>query len=131
LWTRSTASRLSGDAAAARMQADEALAVARELGAPLLLVCALEAQSAAARDQGDGEVAAAALREAETIGRAGGVPGSYVAEVLRAAAELAGEAGDQERALSLAAEARVLADHVGDPWVQRRVAELVQRIPPA
>jgi predicted ATPase/class 3 adenylate cyclase len=131
LWTRSTASRLSGDAAAARMQADEALAVARELGAPLLLVCALEAQSAAARDQGDGEVAAAALREAETIGRAGGVPGSYVAEVLRAAADLAGEAGDQERALSLAAEARALADHVGDPWVQRRVAELVQRMPPA
>lgn len=130
LWTRSTASRLSGDAAAAWLQADESLAVARELGAPLLLVCALEAQAAAARDQGDGEVVAAALQEAETIGRAGGVPGSYVAEVLRAAAELAWEAGDRQRALGLAEESRALADHVGDPWVQRRVAELLERFLP-
>jgi predicted ATPase/class 3 adenylate cyclase len=130
LWTLSTASRLSGDAAAARRQADESLAVARELAAPLLLVCALEAQAAAARDQGDRDAAEAALREAETIGRAGGVPGSYLAEALRAAAELAWEAGDRERALGLAEESRALADHVGDPWVQRRVADLLERFLP-
>ena len=104
----------------------EALDVARRLGAPLLLVCALEASAAAARATGDRSEAAALLREAETLGRAGGVPASYVSEVLRASAELASDAGDAPRARALATEAVERARAVGDGWAERRAAALLE-----
>jgi predicted ATPase/class 3 adenylate cyclase len=127
-WIFSTACRLAGDVGAAHEHAAEALRVARQLEAPLLLVCALEASAAAARCIGDQGAALAYLREAEAVGRAGGVPGSYVSEVLRASAELAAEAGDSTRAASLASEAVKLARTVGDSWAERRAADQLASI---
>jgi hypothetical protein len=122
-WILSTASRETGDVEAARGWAADALLVARQIEAPLLLVCALEASAAAARCVGDHGAALAYLQEAEALGRAGGVPGSYVSEVFRASAELAAEGGDNTRATSLASEALELARAVGDSWAERRAAE--------
>jgi len=128
-WTLSTALRLAGDVRSARESAAAALAVARGVQAPLLLVCALEASAAAARADGDRDVAAEYLGEALEIGRAGGVPASYVSEVLRASAQLCAEDGDQAaRARALAAEALELAARVGDTWAEGRAAELIAGI---
>jgi non-specific serine/threonine protein kinase len=124
-WILSTASRLAGDLAAAQAWAADALRVARQLDAPLLIVCALEASAASARSAGRLNDAAAQLREAESLGRAGGVPASYVSEVLRASAELSADMRDVTRARELATEAAEFARAVGDAWAERRAADLL------
>ena len=128
-WILSTASRFAGDLPAARDWAAGALAAAREVQAPLLLVCALEASASAALAAGERDAAAEHLQEARDLSRAGGVPGSYVSEALRASAELAAGDGDDAGARAMADEARGLAARVGDTWAERRASDLLASLP--
>jgi predicted ATPase len=120
LWILATVATASGEYALARTHADESLAVAREVEGPLLLVCALEASATVARAEGNPERAAEELTEAERIGRAGSVPHSYLATVLRGRGELAADRGDVRDATIHLEEALSLAHEVGDVWSAAR-----------
>jgi ATP/maltotriose-dependent transcriptional regulator MalT len=125
LWILATVATASGELAAGRAYAEESLEVARELDAPLLLVCALDAMAAVARAEGDDETAGAHLDEAEEIGHAGPVPGSYLSSVLRGLGELAAAHGDLADARRRFEESLSLAREVGD---ELSVKESLERL---
>ena len=128
LWILAAVELADGVTALACETEDEALTLAREVGAPLLIVCALEGRAAVARVDGDDPRARALLSEAEVVGAAGAVPGSYLSEVLRALGRLDGESGDlaaAERRLSQSVE---LARSVLDPWALRRATSDLDRL---
>jgi len=79
--------------------------------------------AAVARAEGDDETAAAHLDEAEKIGRAGTVPGSYLSSVLRGLGELAAARGDLADAHSLFEESLSLARNVSDELSATESAE--------
>ncbi len=68
LWLLAIASVQLGDLERARGQADESLALARLLEAPLLIVCALEAVATVSRAEGDATSASSSLEEARRVG---------------------------------------------------------------
>ena len=120
LWLLSLEATARGDREHACELALESLERARDLAAPLLLVCALEALAAVRWDAGDLERAEGLLDEADALGGAGGVPGSYHSTVLTMQAGLAAARGDDDRAAGLAQRAVDRAREVGDPWAIAR-----------
>jgi predicted ATPase len=120
LWLLSLEATARGDREHAGEFALEGLERARDLEAPLLLVCALEALAAVHRDAGDLEEAARLLDEADQLGGAVGVPGSYHSTVLTMRAGLAVTRGEAERAVGLAQRAIDRAREVDDPWAIAR-----------
>jgi predicted ATPase/class 3 adenylate cyclase len=129
LWILAVAERELGDRKAAREAAEEALAQARDVGASLLIVCALEARAAVAVDDMEAARARADLEEAAELGRRGGVPASYVSEALRALGELDAAEGHLDRGRRRLDEARALARRVADPWAEQRAATALERLP--
>ncbi|MGH3139576.1 MAG: ATP-binding protein [Gaiellales bacterium] len=128
LWILAAVELADGATDLARDAADEALILAREVGAPLLIVCALEGRAAVARADGDDARARELLSEAEEAGAAGAVPGSYLAEVLRALGVLDGERGDLAAAERRLLQSVELARSVLDPWAERRAASDLERL---
>ena len=118
----------AGRSEARRGRGDEALTLARQVGAPLLVSCALEVSAAVARDMSDAATARAYLTEAEALGREALVPGSYRSEALRALAELDAARGDTSSARARLAEARELARQAPDPWAEQRATLDLQRL---
>jgi predicted ATPase len=131
LWIVARVEVATGAVDLAQRHADEALALGREVGAPLLIVCALEARAAVARALGDTKQARELLVEAEGIGMAGSVPGSYVSEVLRALAVLDAENSDPESARRRLERSVELAQSVGDPLAERDARSDMAGIGPA
>ena len=128
LWLLGYASLALGDLGRAAEEADESLTLARQVGAPLLVSCALEVNAAVARDMSDAATARAYLTEAEALGREALVPGSYRSEALRALAALDAAEGDTESARGRLAEARELARQAPDPWAEQRATLDLQRL---
>jgi predicted ATPase len=128
LWILAGVELAAGAVDLARTHADEALTLGREIGAPLLIVCGLEARAAVARALGEPVQARALLVEAEIIGLASSVPGSYVSEVLRALAMLDAGAGDADSARRRLIRAIELARSVGDPLAERSAEADLARI---
>lgn len=116
-----------GELESARRQADESLAIARALEAPLLIVCALEAVAAVKRAEGDTTSASSALEEARSVARTVAVPGAYLSSVTRKLGELAGESGHQEQATMLLTETADVAHAVGDSWGLARATSMLDR----
>jgi tetratricopeptide (TPR) repeat protein len=129
LWILTSVQLEAGMVSGALPQADEALRLAREVAAPLLLVCALEVRASVARAQGQDNLARSLLVEAEGIGAGGAVPGSYVSEALRALGRLDADEGDYTSAARRLAQAVQLARSVLDPWAERRAAADLERLP--
>jgi predicted ATPase len=128
LWVLGAVELADGAVDLARDDADEALILAREVGAPLLMVCALEVRAAVARADGENARARALLSEAEEVGTAASVPGSYLSEVLRALGLLDAERGDSAAAERRLIQAVELARSVLDPWAERRAVSDLNRI---
>jgi predicted ATPase len=128
LWLLAYASLALGELKRAGDEADEALSLARQVGAPLLVSCALEVSAAVARDMSDAATARAYLTEAEALGREALVPGSYRSEALRSLAALDAAEGDTESARARLAEARELARQAPDPWAEQRATLDLQRL---
>ena len=128
LWVLASVAHASGDADRAATEAAEALRIAREVGATLLIVCGLEAVAAVARAAGDTAAASDALHEAVALTRQAPVPGSYVAEVLRALGELEAESGDRTAGRARLDASLQLAREVGDPWAERRARVTIERL---
>ena len=78
------------------------------------IVCGLEAAAAVARDAGDTAAASDALHEAVALMRQAPVPGSYVAEALRALGELEAQSGDWTAGRACLDASLQLAREVGD-----------------
>ena len=127
LWIMARASTLAGDVPRARAEAEaeaeaeESLKVAREIGGPLLVVCALDALAGVERAEGDDTGAQAHLLEAAELGRQAIVPGTYLASVLRGLGELAVTAGDLDSAGEYFEESLARARAVDDAWGVARV----------
>jgi hypothetical protein len=128
LWLLSLASVQLGELERARGEADESLALARQLEGPLLIVCALEAVAAVERAAGDPVSASSALEEARRVALAGAVPGAYRSSVTRTLGELAADAGRVDEATTLLTEAADVARAVGDRWGVERATTTLDRL---
>ncbi len=129
LWLLAIASVQVGNLERAREQADESLTLARVVEGPLLIVCALEAVASVERATGDEAAAVSALEEARRVGRAGAVPGAYLASVTHMLGELAAEAGHADEAATLLTEAADIARAVGDEWGVARALTTLDGLP--
>jgi tetratricopeptide (TPR) repeat protein len=116
LWILSLVATQTGDLVGARAFAEESLQIAEDIGAPLLLVCALEAFAAVEHAEGNDDEAKGLLVRAAEIGARGMVPYSYIATVHRGLGELAAARGDQADAWKHLEESLSIAASVGDAW---------------
>ena len=116
LWILSLVATQTGDLASARAFASESLQIAEDIGAPLLLVCALEASAGVAHADASDDEAERLLVRAVEIGNRGMVPYSYVSTVHRRLGELGAARNDQATALRHLEESLSIARGVGDTW---------------
>ena len=116
LWILSLVATQTGDLERARAFAVESLEIAEDIGAPLLLVCALEAFAGVEHADGKQGEAERLLARAAEIGNLGMVPNSYVATVHRRLGELAAARGDPATARKYLEESVSIARSVGDAW---------------
>jgi ATP/maltotriose-dependent transcriptional regulator MalT len=108
--------------------AAESLSMGRELGAPLILVCALDVMAACAARRGDDDEALALLLEAEELGASGEVPGSYVSSALTSLGELRRSRAEWDAAREVLGRSLEIARGVGDPWAEQRALEAQARL---
>lgn len=123
LWVLATVETDAGGHGVAEAAAGECLRLARELGAPMMLVCGLDAAAACARCAGNDEAAIALLLEAESIAEAGPVPWSYVCSALTALALVQAQSGDQNEAAVRLQRSLELAEQAGDQWAEGRALD--------
>lgn len=120
LWLLATEAVQRGDLERGREESREALAVAREIEADLLIVCALDVGGRVDRASGKLAEAEAGLREALAISGHGGVPPAYVASVHLALADVLSAAGRDAESVEERARAAELAEASGDAWLTAR-----------
>jgi predicted ATPase/class 3 adenylate cyclase len=125
LWILALVATEAGDLTMARASADESLRLAKDVEAPLLIVCALEASAGVALAEGDVEGAGALLMSAMEIGSRGMVPSSYLATVHRRFGEVALARGDDVGARNHLEASLSIAREVGDTWGIDRTTEIL------
>jgi len=131
LWILASVELETGSVGRALERADEALRLANDVAAPLLMVCALEVRAAVARAQSRDDLARSLLTKAEAIAADGTVPGSYVSEALRALGRLDADEDDQASAARRLTKAIELAQSVLDPWAESRAVADLTRLTPS
>ncbi|MGY1639377.1 ATP-binding protein [Geodermatophilus sp. SYSU D00742] len=113
----------SGDIAAMRVAAGEAVAAARGAGDPGLLAEALVLSGSGAVFLGDLDRAAGELAEASRLGRTAGIPWAVAHATLAEAQRLA-QAGDLDRATAGLHEAERIAREIGSPFTLATVLNM-------
>ena len=127
LWILALVATEAGDLTIARVDADESLRLAKEVEAPLLIVCALEASAGVALAEGDHDGAEALLLSAMEVASRGMVPSSYLATVRRRLGEVAFARGDTGSARNHLEASLSIAMEVGDTWGIDRTTEILAR----
>jgi len=127
LWILALVATEAGDLTVARADADESLRLAKDVEAPLLIVCALEASAGVALAEGDHDGAEALLLSAMEVASRGMVPSSYLATVRRRLGEVAFARGDTASARNHLEASLSIAMEVGDTWGIDRTTEILAR----